>query len=348
MAPKKKSPSKDALRKRNARAQENSHQKSLRLEKNKLYQQNIKAKESPSQRQIRVRKNNAHKCLSRKNLSMKQCLEFEAFNYNPNVNYASLEAVNIGLITNCCVHCQAYKFHNETLGLCCSNGKVQLTSIQEPPKLLVDYTSGESKESKYFLRNIRKFNSCFQMTSFGASQICNKKEYLPTFKIQGQVYHTIGSLLPETNMQSKFLQIYFMGDEVSELNQRCGIYSDLDSDIMLKLQRLLHKENNLVKMFKYALENMPSNEYTLLFKADKVPCGAHKKQYCVPSVNDVAVIMVNDECESRDIILHKRNLSLQRIREIHRSYDALQYPILFVRGEDGYHLNIKDRNNQRV
>ncbi|GFS92696.1 ATP-dependent DNA helicase [Trichonephila clavipes] len=37
-------------------------------------------------------------------------------------------------------------------------------------------------------------------------------------------------------------------------------------------------------------------------------------------------------------------MPLQRIQGTHRSYDPLQYPLLFVRGEDGYDLNIKDVN----
>ncbi|GFV64162.1 helitron_like_N domain-containing protein [Trichonephila clavipes] len=35
---------------------------------------------------------------------------------------------------------------------------------------------------------------------------------------------------------------------------------------------------------------------------------------------------------------------IQRIQDTHSSYDPLQYPLLFVRGEDGYDLNIKDVN----
>ncbi|GFS58435.1 hypothetical protein TNCV_2475491 [Trichonephila clavipes] len=48
--------------------------------------------------------------------------------------------------------------------------------------------------------------------------------------------------------------------------------------------------------------------------------------------------------DRRDIVLHSRRCSqmpLQRIQDTHRSYDPLQYPLLFVRGEDGYDLNIK-------
>ena len=42
-----------------------------------------------------------------------------------------------------------------------------------------------------------------------------------------------------------------------------------------------------------------------------------------------------------DIILHKQNVQLVRIAETHRSYDALQYPIIFWDGANGYHFNNK-------
>lgn len=52
-------------------------------------------------------------------------------------------------------------------------------------------------------------------------------------------------------------------------------------------------------------------------------------------------MIVGDEFQSRDIVLRRRNNQLQRACETHRSYDALQYPILFCRGEDGYSINLK-------
>ena len=38
------------------------------------------------------------------------------------------------------------------------------------------------------------------------------------------------------------------------------------------------------------------------------------------------------------------NAQLLRIAETHRCYDALQYPIIFWDGADGYHFNIKLMN----
>ena len=36
------------------------------------------------------------------------------------------------------------------------------------------------------------------MTSFGANVI-RESGYMPTFKVQGQIYHSIGSIFPNTN-----------------------------------------------------------------------------------------------------------------------------------------------------
>lgn len=49
--------------------------------------------------------------------------------------------------------------------------------------------------------------------------------------------------------------------------------------------------------------------------------------------------MVGTDFDRRDIIINRRNANLQRVTETHRSYDALQYPILFWQGEDGYHFH---------
>ncbi|KAG8239489.1 hypothetical protein J437_LFUL019012 [Ladona fulva] len=40
-------------------------------------------------------------------------------------------------------------------------------------------------------------------------------------------------------------------------------------------------------------------------------------------------------------MISRRGDALQRISETHRSYDALQYPIIFWGGDDGYHFNFK-------
>lgn len=40
----------------------------------------------------------------------------------------------------------------------------------------------------------------------------------------------------------------------------------------------------------------------------------------------------------------RRNDTIEFISDTHRSYDALQYPLIFWEGEDGYQINILQRN----
>lgn len=56
---------------------------------------------------------------------------------------------------------------------------------------------------------------------------------------------------------------------------------------------------------------------------------------------------MGENLENRDIVLHRRSNQLQRVSETHRSHDALQYPILFWQGEDGYHFSMKMINPVR-
>ncbi|KIH47189.1 hypothetical protein ANCDUO_22754 [Ancylostoma duodenale] len=163
---------------------------------------------------------------------------------------------------------------------------------------------------------------------------------MPKFKVKGQIYHRVESLLPLPNETPKFSQIYFIGDEGQQVGQRCEYTDGTRRNIVLSLQRMFHQHNNLVKVFTTALERMPTDEYRVVIRADKTPVGEHERRFNAPTVNEVAVVMVGDEFDRRDIIIQKRNDSLQRISETHRSYDALQYTIIFWEGEDGYHFNI--------
>ena len=50
------------------------------------------------------------------------------------------------------------------------------------------------------------------------------------------------------------------------------------------------------------------------------------------------MLLVGEQNGKRDIVLRTQDNNLRKISETHRSYDPLQYPILFPRGEDGFSL----------
>lgn len=70
--------------------------------------------------------------------------------------------------------------------MCCMAAKVQLPPYIQLPEPLYSLIMNIHPEHDRFMNGIRKYNSCFQMTSFGAKQIV-KDGFMPTFKVQGQV-----------------------------------------------------------------------------------------------------------------------------------------------------------------
>ncbi|XP_022818060.1 uncharacterized protein LOC111363010 isoform X1 [Spodoptera litura] len=260
-----------------------------------------------------------------------------AFNYNSQIDYSMYGY--IGMMDAICPHCDAANFPGETPGMCCANGKVRLPALETPPEPLYSFIFGTSQASKHFLSHIQQYNSAFQMTSFGATKII-RDNFMPTFKIQGQIYHQAGSLLPYPDADHQFLQIYFIGDENRELDQRCAIVSNTRREIIRELQRFFHQHNALVQLFKIALDRMPTDNHKIVIRADRTPFGEHARRFNAPTIDEVAIVILGDQFQSRDIVLHRRNEQLQRVSELHRSYDALQYPILHWKGDDGYHINI--------
>lgn len=275
-----------------------------------------------------------------------------AFEYEPNVEYYAHSKVIIGAMDKECLHCNALKFKNEPAGMCCSSGKVQLHVIDTPPEPLKGLLFGTNPDSNVFLKSIRTFNSCFQMTSFGATEIVKNntvygQQFNSTFKVKGQIYHKVGSLLPMPNEAHKFLQIYFMGGKDARVDARCE-YNHLNSffakRIVGELDALLNEHNELLKIFKSHLPKLQSDHHAIVISPDKTPVGEHIRRFNAPVVDDVAGIMVGDRTTARQIVIRRRNNNLQFIAETHRSYDALQYPLIFWKGQDGYCVNIKQRD----
>lgn len=266
-----------------------------------------------------------------------------AFSYQPEMNYSRFS--HIGDMCKVCVHCGAKKWKDEAPGLCCSGGKVKLQAYREPPEPLKSLIFGAHPSSQHFLNNSRKYNTLFQMTSFGANEV-REGNFMPTFKVYGQVYHRIGSLLPLPGNDAQFLQIYFLPED-NQLSTRSNIMPNaaLDRNLISILQNLLHTHNVYIQSFKNNLEISSAQEnLQLLIHADRVPANAHRRRYNVPTTNEVAVLLANENKGPRDIILRTRDEGLQRISELHCAYDALQYPLMFPRGEDGYYLTIPLKN----
>ncbi|KAE9524438.1 hypothetical protein AGLY_015159 [Aphis glycines] len=201
-----------------------------------------------------------------------------AFEYDSAVAYKDPLCVDIGSLYIVCQHSKALKFRLETSGLCCAGGKVKLPVLAQPPDPLYSFFYGNTIQSKHFLAKTQKYNVSFQITSFGA-EVIEQPGYNPSYKafIQGQIHHRADALLPQPNEDHKFLQIYFVGNSANELEQRCAIFPANKREIIRQLQIHLHEHNQLVRMFKTALDTMHSVDYKIIIIADKRPSGSHER-----------------------------------------------------------------------
>ncbi|GFW77111.1 uncharacterized protein TNCV_2725411 [Trichonephila clavipes] len=121
---------------------------------------------------------------------------------------------------------------------------------------------------------------------------------MPTFRVQGQIYPHAGSLLPLPDADHKFLQIYFMPNSDEQIEQRCHYNAGTRREIVGTLQGLFDQHNELVRLFKTAIQRMPADDYAVVIRADKDPLANTRDS---STIDEVAIVIVGEEFESLDI-----------------------------------------------
>lgn len=113
----------------------------------------------------------------------------------------------------------------DAYSLCCMNAKIELPNLHHPPQVLLKLYKGEDDESKYFIKHIRKLNMMFSFTSMGGKvdNTYNKGGTPYIYRMHGQNYHAIGSLLPECGEIPRFSQLYIY-DTDNEVENRILAY----------------------------------------------------------------------------------------------------------------------------
>ncbi|GKB90123.1 hypothetical protein Tco_0962395 [Tanacetum coccineum] len=149
----------------------------------------------------------------------------------------------------------------------------------------------------------------FAFTSMGGKQdkSVNTGRGPYCYRIQGMNYHRMGSFLPDEGKPPMFSQLY--------------IYDT---------------ENEVQNRIKFA-----SNGETTSSGKKKID---HQLTTEIRDMLDTNNPLERDGFDSmehkRDIILERQGGNLKQISELHPSYLALQYPLLFSYAQDGYCTNI--------
>ncbi|XP_038716221.1 uncharacterized protein LOC120009637 [Tripterygium wilfordii] len=245
--------------------------------------------------------------------------------------------LNFGHPSCTCEYCGAIFWFAERLksaparapvySLCCRQGRIKLAQLREPPTLLrqlMDYLGGRCL--RLFRKNLQTYNSMFALTSIGGKidNDINKGQGPYIFKLNGQNHHLIGSLLPVNGVEKEIV------------SQLIHIFDDF---------------NHLVKAFRMARDKFKAGDerhISLLLSARRQ---IDSSQYDAPAYPEMASLVVGDigyTDEGRDIIVEYQGQQLKRISDLHPSFMAMQYPILFPYGEDCYRLNIPYEDKSQV
>lgn len=189
----------------------------------------------------------------------------------------------------------------------------------------------------------------FSFTSMGAKvdHQVNARPGPYVYKISGQNYHRMGSLLPQAGNRPMFAQLYIFDteNEVSNRVRSVNFDNDMDIDqtIVQSLIGMFDQNNQIVKAFRMARDRFEQDNIVPIRLKLTGRRPQDTMQYDLPSNSEIAGLMVGDFGQydrQRDIIVEHQNLGLKRISDLHPSFMSLQYPILFPYGEDGYMIKI--------
>ncbi|XP_040248153.1 uncharacterized protein [Aegilops tauschii subsp. strangulata] len=282
-------------------------------------------------------------------------------NLNRTSERTDMEIWNFGEPSCKCERCGAIFWYEErtsgrarrmpSFGLCCQQGKVDLPPFREPPAYLTKLLRKDNrKRSKNYMQNIRLYNSMFAFTTMGGKvdTEINNGGGPYVFRMNGQNYHRIGNLLPEGEDKPRWAQLYIYDTENEVKNRINASTSEdkresIDPHIVEGLKNMLDRDNILAKKFRMARDRFEEGDYhnVRLKLINKRRTDGRRND--MPSATEVAALIVNDTAENRkgrDIIVQYRDTKPRRISQKHPKFMAMQYPLLFPYGEDGYRENI--------
>lgn len=121
----------------------------------------------------------------------------------------------------------------------------------------------------------------------------------------------------------------------------------VDAEVVQGLISMLDETNELVKQFRQQRDHFESEDICHLEITLKVCRAESGRETHIGASDEVAGILVgdtDDTCGYRDIIMDDKEKGLVRASYVHPKLMALQYPILFPRGDDGFHPKIKFQN----
>jgi hypothetical protein len=161
--------------------------------------------------------------------------------------------------------------------------------------------------------------------------------------------------MPSNGKRPEYCQLYIFDTE-NEVRNRMAVSSHEDGKfqpneaIVASLMNMLNSHNPIIQLFRTARDRLTSeNNDHFSIKLFKTP-RQHGNVYSGPIAAEVVGLVVNDlgmSDKGRDLIVQDHASNPQRIKETHCKFMAMQYPLLFPYGEDGFHENLEYRRSRQ-
>jgi len=177
-------------------------------------------------------------------------------------------------------------------------------TLQELEVLLTSKESSAIKSQD----QIRMYNSVLAFTSLGAKVDESVTGGLGpySFRIQGELYHKIGSLCLVEGQRPQFAQLY-IHDTKHEHQNRHVVMPLLDPTTLDRLLTMMYNINPYVEMFKMAKEMMAIEGAPMDLKLRLIASRTKDaRRYNMPTADEVVALMVRNGSEvvnRRDVVV---------------------------------------------
>ncbi|RDD35816.1 hypothetical protein TrispH2_012128, partial [Trichoplax sp. H2] len=249
--------------------------------------------------------------------------------------------------------------------ICCLSSKISIPEIPDPPAVSRNLLRNNNRIARYFRSKIRKFNSGLCMATIKATD-ASITGGVSNYRIHGAVYRMIGPARNADGEQSSCIQTYFY-DVDEQIRRRVNRYDSssderaIESEIVGSLTVMLENASNTYLLSYLTLQELMDageipEDIHIGINADRRPPTEHARRFSLPTSTEIAVLLPTESYASHDertFVCSFRaqqdsRINLQFLKDTHRSYDPLCYPVLFPFGTDGFHLGISQQSTNRT
>nr|GEW13196.1 hypothetical protein CTI12_AA123990 [Tanacetum cinerariifolium] len=154
---------------------------------------------------------------------------------------------------------------------------------------------------------------------------------------------------PALASSGKVLKFPVQPTHVQTAMQQCGMRKEITKETRINSQDFHSVTNKCHCQIFLDGKGLVSCKCNCQCRIAPVAEQTSSKQYNAPTIAEVAALITNDFGDGepiRDIVVCQKDSPPKRISELHPFYMALQYPLLFLYGEDGYHEQIPYHTNK--